>query len=259
MWPGGVSEPRPTAMTGEKDITVLGADIIAELRKSQPPPPPGPPSLMQGNNKPPGIPEAMPMQGLPEVPPFGAVPPPHLIPPPPQPLPGPPPEMPPQQLTPTGPPDKGEWNPRLGPPPRRLSGPPGGGPPPDFGNWPPENRPPDFHHNQSPFSWQRSSYGRERRPSYDEERQFRPPHEFPPPPQNPYVYRRPDNEPRDPRVADPRRGAQPPPRPDNAGPPQDPPPSRPLGGRYGQPPPTGPPDLAPPGIRPPNLMEQHIR
>lgn len=84
----------------------------------------------------------------------------------------------------------GEWNPRLGPPPSRMPG-------RDY-NWP-ENRPPpptgDFN-RPSPFSWQRSDHFGD----------------FPP--QNPFVYRRPENEPqRDPRLSagDPRRAAQAPP------------------------------------------------
>lgn len=76
--------------------------------------------------------------------------------------------------------------------------------------------PPGFHVNQSPFSWQRSDYARDRRPSYEEERHLGP--EFPPP--NPYSYRKMENEHhlsqrQDPRLSggDPRkaaRGAPPP-------------------------------------------------
>lgn len=65
---------------------------------------------------------------------------------------------------------------------------------------PPFPPPPPFHHNQSPFSWQRSEYARERRPSYDDEHQFR--QDFPP--QNPYIYRKPDTDTPPPQQQDPR-------------------------------------------------------
>ena len=77
---------------------------------------------------------------------------------------------------------------------------------PGPGDFPPLRRPGEFGERgrPGPFSWQRVDY-RERRPSYEEERRFPP--ELPP--HNPYVYRRADNEPRDPRTmaGDPRRAA----------------------------------------------------
>ncbi len=90
----------------------------------------------------------------------------------------------------------------------------GPGTPPQFRPHHPNNRPGEFGLQDfrsptgggpSPFSWQRSDYNgpRARRPSYEEREQSR----------NPYVYRRPENEPppppvRDPRMmtGDPRRG-----------------------------------------------------
>lgn len=280
MWaPDHTPIPNPIP---SKDIAVLGADIIAETlgKKSDHPqqpqmphphPPPKllPPDIVRDPREQQHFPG-----GLPLGPPEGGGGPPPL----PQHHQGPlplPPQM--QQHHPPGPPDKGEWNPRLGPPPpqgpRCMSGGPLRGE--EFGNWL-EGGPPDFHHNQSPFSWQRSNYARERRPSYEEDRPFHSPHDFP---QNPYVYRRPDNEPhppppppasqqRDPRLpvgdprsmGDPRRGA----RQGGAPPPQLPehtqereryqggPP--PMGGPHDHHHPPGPPrmgphDHAPPGER----------
>ena len=77
---------------------------------------------------------------------------------------------------------------------------------PGPGEFPPPRRPGEFGERgrPGPFSWQRVDY-RERRPSFEDERRF----PLEPPPHNPYVYRRADNEPRDPRTVagDPRRAA----------------------------------------------------
>lgn len=189
MWSQPPRQNPAPLVDPSKDIAVLGADIIAEtfgeLAKK---------SLMQMKSTAP--PEEASRGNI--LNPEGGPPPPFQTPPPLM-----PPGQPHQEVAP--PPSKLEWNPRMGvgvSPNRRGSA---------GQEYRPEMRPPgDFqHHSQSPFSWQRSAYARERRPSYEEFRQ-----DFPQ--QNPYVYRRPDNEQppgsilqRDPRLppGDPRSAA----------------------------------------------------
>lgn len=213
-WPNAPQQQNLPAKPMHKDIAVLGADIIAEtfgdlIKKGVVPPG----KVLTPDDKNRSL--ASPVVASPSFPPppsSSSVPQIEQR------------EFPNQHQAPgpfnqPGPPDKGEWNPRLGPPPPRRGR---GGMRQNFG-WP-DGRPPppDFH--PSPFSWQRPDY-RERHPSFDEDRPFQ--QEFPPP-QNPYSYRKPDIEPppppkqQDPRLlaGDPRkaRGKGGPPAPSDGGP-----------------------------------------
>ena len=141
MWSEPPKQSRPPVIDSNKDIAILGADIIAatfgEVGKKVSTP------LMEesGGGRGPGLGGPPPAGSRPLQPPPVSAPPPLLSP-------GPGGEFPPNQdFNQPGPPEKLEWNPRLGPPPppRKLMG-------QDFGGgWPPENRPPAGP-GQSPFS-----------------------------------------------------------------------------------------------------------